>query len=1030
MAIAGWWLGVGWLTTLWPGWLPIKPNAALALVLGGIALWRLAVERVPGGRRAGPFDLTLSALVAAIGLLTLVEHLSGIDLRIDELLIQGAPLAGGAATSARMPPITAVGAVLIGSAFLLLQLRRFTWGQAVLVGALTLFAVPLLGDLYAATGFRRRAFFGFIAPHAELGFLLLAVGGLCARVRYGLMAYGSGAGLGARNLRWVLPLTVVVLVTVGGLQLWGEGLGLFDSPTGTALMVLASLVLVGIGLWLENRQTQRMERERDTFFSLGADLFCIADFEGHFLRVNPAFAQVLGWSDSDLISRPFLEFVHPDDREATVAEMGELVTGKTTLRFLNRYGCPDGTWKWLSWTAVPRVEDGLIFASARDVTGLRAAQDSLQESEENLAITLQSIGDGVLATDARGIVTRLNSVAETLTGWKEADALGRPVGEVFRVVNEHTRLPAEIPAEAVLATGSIQGLTNHTLLLARDGSERPIADSAAPILDRGGLLIGVVLVFRDVTAEREADRALERLNAELEVRVRERTAQLARSEKRLSDFFENAPDAMVLFDEQGKIAHVNRRTEELFGWKGADLLGESVCCLLAAEESRGRNALRDFPVQSGSGLAPRQLTDLWAIRRDGTEFPVDVSLGPIKSEDGSLVAASFRDETERHRLEAQLNQSQKMEAIGLLAGGVAHDFNNVLTVIRGYSALLAEQLPDDGEAQDAVREIDTAAERATDLTRQLLAFSRRQVLEPEVINLNEAVQEVCLMLNRVIGEDIHLRTTLRPVPPIRIDPGQLHHAMLNLAVNARDAMPHGGELIFETASVEVDEQYMSLHPDLRPGSWVVLLVSDSGVGMDERTKAQAFEPFFTTKETGKGTGLGLATVHGIVHQSGGHIWLYSEKGLGTTFKLHFPVAPGVAADLPAEEVSAPPPRGQETILLAEDERAVRVVTRLGLEALGYHVVEAAEGAEAIAIAKDLSLPIHLLLTDVIMPRMTGREIAQAVQEVRPGIKVVYMSGYTDDAVVRQGVQSAELVFLQKPFTTHALATKIRTALDG
>jgi CheY-like chemotaxis protein len=286
------------------------------------------------------------------------------------------------------------------------------------------------------------------------------------------------------------------------------------------------------------------------------------------------------------------------------------------------------------------------------------------------------------------------------------------------------------------------------------------------------------------------------------------------------------------------------------------------------------------------------------------------------------------------------------------------------------------------------------------------------------------------MLNRVIGEDIHLRTTLRPVPPIRIDPGQLHHAMLNLAVNARDAMPHGGELIFETASVEVDEQYMSLHPDLRPGSWVVLLVSDSGVGMDERTKAQAFEPFFTTKETGKGTGLGLATVHGIVHQSGGHIWLYSEKGLGTTFKLHFPVAPGVAADLPAEEVSAPPPRGQETILLAEDERAVRVVTRLGLEALGYHVVEAAEGAEAIAIAKDLSLPIHLLLTDVIMPRMTGREIAQAVQEVRPGIKVVYMSGYTDDAVVRQGVQSAELVFLQKPFTTHALATKIRTALDG
>ena len=395
------------------------------------------------------------------------------------------------------------------------------------------------------------------------------------------------------------------------------------------------------------------------------------------------------------------------------------------------------------------------------------------------------------------------------------------------------------------------------------------------------------------------------------------------------------------------------------------------------------------------------------------------------------VFGSWVDITERKALEMQLLQAQKMEAVGQLAGGVAHDFNNVLTAIAGYAELLREDLPSEDARRGDAEEIIRATERAAALTRQLLAFSRRQVLAPRVLDLNTVVASVDNMLRRLIAADVELRTALAPeLGAVRADPGQLEQVIMNLVVNARDAMPRGGKLTIETANAELDESYALEHPAVVAGPFVMLAVSDSGVGMDAATQARIFEPFFTTKEKGKGTGLGLATVYGIVKQSGGNIWLYSEPGRGTTFKIYLPRV-DQPLELPAPTpASRETPRGTETVLLVEDDEAVRTLARKMLASHGYTVLAAPSGADALELAASHAGPIHLLVTDVVLPGMSGRELATRFQSVRPGLKVLYTSGYTDDAVVHHGVLDPGIAFLQKPFTSGTLARKVRETLDS
>jgi len=386
---------------------------------------------------------------------------------------------------------------------------------------------------------------------------------------------------------------------------------------------------------------------------------------------------------------------------------------------------------------------------------------------------------------------------------------------------------------------------------------------------------------------------------------------------------------------------------------------------------------------------------------------------------------------DRTRLEEQLRQAHKMEAIGRLAGGIAHDFNNLLTVINGYSELVLNSLGANLHARKNVEQIKKAGRRAATLTRQLLAFSRRQVLQLRVLDLNAVVTNFEAMLQPLIGEDILLEAVLQPgLGLVKVDPGQIEQIILNLTVNARDAMPEGGKLTIETANVELDEAYARRHVSVRPGPYVMLAISDTGCGMDAETQARIFEPFFTTKEHGKGTGLGLATVYGIVKQSGGNIWVYSEPGKGTTFKIYLPRVEGVAEGSEPAHPRSSILRGSETILLVEDEDMVRSLAREILEAHGYAVSEARDSTEALRVCHTHSGSIHLLVTDVVMPGMSGRELAARLGTIHPETKVLYMSGYTDDAVVRHGVLNAGLAFLQKPFTANAFLCKVREVLDS
>jgi PAS domain S-box-containing protein len=507
-----------------------------------------------------------------------------------------------------------------------------------------------------------------------------------------------------------------------------------------------------------------------------------------------------------------------------------------------------------------------------------------------------------------------------------------------------------------------------------------------------------------------------------------RSAQdsLRRSEANFRSLVTNAPYGICRCDARGNLLDVNPALVATLGYGSAsELIGRNLATLYA-------DGQQWFPLADYFRLLKEfhGLVAEWT-RKDGNSTAVRLSGRAISDESGTVTFELFtEDVTERRALEQQLRQSQKMEAIGRLAGGIAHDFNNLLMVISGYSEFLLEGLGPDQSLRGPAQEISAAAERATSLTRQLLAFSRKQMLAPKVLDLNDVVTENLRMLTRLIGEDIDLVMIPGPeLVPVKVDPGQIEQVILNLAVNARDAMPQGGKLTIETTNVTLDENYARIHAPVRPGEYVMLAISDTGVGMDAETQSHIFEPFFTTKGP-KGTGLGLSTVYGIVKQSGGYIWVYSEPGKGTAFKIYFPragQAEPVPAEQPAAAESAEQPR--ETILLVEDEGNLRRLTRHFLENQGYTVLEAADGAAAVQIAVAHQGTIHLLLTDVIMPGMNGRELAQRVSEIRPNIKILYMSGYTENAIGHNGTLEAGVSLLQKPFNLQALKAKVREVLD-
>jgi PAS domain S-box-containing protein len=503
--------------------------------------------------------------------------------------------------------------------------------------------------------------------------------------------------------------------------------------------------------------------------------------------------------------------------------------------------------------------------------------------------------------------------------------------------------------------------------------------------------------------------------------------------RRLELLLDSTGEGIYGVDVQGRCTFINKAGATMLGWTSDDLLGRIMHDSIHHARPDGSpyaasDCTLNRALQAGEEC---RVADEVLWRRDGTSFPVEAVSHPMTDEGvtvGSMV--TFVDVTERNSLEEQFRQSQKMEAVGQLAGGVAHDFNNLLTVISGYSQILMSDMALNDVHRELLGEIQKAGERAASLTRQLLAFSRRQVLAPEVVDLNAVVRDSRKMFERLLGEDLEVVVALdADAPCARADRGQLEQVLMNLAVNARDAMPQGGTLTIETAAVRLDEAYCRNHGEASPGHYAMLSIRDTGLGMDGVTRGRIFEPFFTTKATGKGTGLGLAMAYGFMKQSGGHVEVDSEEGRGSEFRLYLPLTAEARPSGASKTLLGTLPHGDETILLAEDEESVRALTLRILRSCGYHVIDAGNGVDAIRMSRKHDGPIHLLLSDMVMPVMGGRKLAGELSALRPGIRVLFLSGYAYDDVDREGGNGLAEGFLQKPFTPSALAVKVREALD-
>jgi two-component system cell cycle sensor histidine kinase/response regulator CckA len=650
---------------------------------------------------------------------------------------------------------------------------------------------------------------------------------------------------------------------------------------------------------------------------------------------------------------------------------------------------------------VPLLERGIRYAMERG----RHVHE-LRVSEARYRRLFEAAKDGILILAAdTGRILDVNPFMTVLTGYPREHFLGNHLWDVgpLRDTAASQSSFAELQAQDCVSYDDL-----------------PLKTSAGGVVDvefvsNTYLVDGQKVIqcnIRDITVRRRAEKDL---------RTRDRAIQAVSQGILISD-------ARV---EGNPIVYASPGVTQTTGYDPEEIMGRNGRLFQGPETDPASTAVLRDAIRDGRSC----VVELLNYRKDGTTFWNSLAISPVRDADGPLTSfvGVQTDVTARRQLEGQLRQAQKMEAVGRLAGGVAHDFNNVLSVILTYSEMICAELAPEDPMRADVEEIRTAGLRATDLTKQLLAFSRRQVLESKVLNLNEVLGGMEKMLGRLLGAGI--KVTILPavgLHNVKSDPGQLEQIIMNLAVNARDAMLEGGQLVLQTANVDLDERYAEAHHDVRPGPYVELSVSDSGTGMEEATLGRIFEPFFTTKEIGKGTGLGLATVFGIVKQSCGHISAQSEPGRGTTFKIYLPKI-GALTDAPAAGPTAPEKETESigaTILLVEDEDQVRSLARAVLRRQGYVILDAPNGGEALLVCEQHQGPIDLLLTDLVLPRMSGRQLAERLLPMRPGMKVLYMSGYPDDTVLQQGVVESGVAFLQKPLTVSSLTRKVREVLRG
>jgi len=635
---------------------------------------------------------------------------------------------------------------------------------------------------------------------------------------------------------------------------------------------------------------------------------------------------------------------------------------------------------------------------------------------------IEALPDAVVAVDRDGTIVQINSQAQDLFGYDRDELVGQKVEmlvpESYRQEHHHHR-------KTFVATPKTRRMGTNLDLYGRrrNGSEFPVEISLSPVSTEHGTL--VLSAIRDISERKKIDEELRRANEELYQRTVE---QLGESRSRLALIIDSSEDAIIAQGLDGIITSWNKGAERVYGYTPEEAVGEHISLLAPSDRP---DEIPETLRKIARGESIEHYESL-RVTKDGRLLNVSISVSPLRNAQGDVIGASAiaRDITAQRRAENQLHQSQKMEAIGRLAGGVAHDFNNILGIISACSEFLRDRIDPAAESSLYVENIKKATERGASLTRQLLAFSRASAIQPRVLDLQERLKDISKLLRPLMGDDVEVLVVSRsPAAVVEADPGQIDQIVVNLAVNARDAMPHGGKFILETSAVKFDEVFAEQHQAIAAGRYVVLAVSDTGNGMDEATVSRIFEPFFTTKEVGKGTGLGLATVYGIIKQSAGHILVYSEPGHGTTFKIYLPGADhkvGLVSRPEAETVS--PKRQGTTILLVEDDEIMRSLTRKVLLEHGYTVLEADDGESALECVDSHKGPIDLLLTDVVMRHMSGPALVDRLNASHPNLKVVYMSGYTGELIAEREVLKRGIILLEKPFSRTALLNTIHTTL--
>jgi two-component system cell cycle sensor histidine kinase/response regulator CckA len=753
------------------------------------------------------------------------------------------------------------------------------------------------------------------------------------------------------------------------------------------------------------------------------DAMVCADADGQIVLVNAQAERLFGYGRDELIGQPAEILVpdaaqagHPAHRAAYVADPRPRPMGES-LELSGRRRDGSTFPAEISLSAANSGADIVVMAAIRDVTERREAATTAAR----LAAIVQSSHDAVIGETLDRVITSWNPGAERLYGYSAAEMIGRHVDVL---IPQERRAAERDIQDAIVRGDRVEAYQAERFR--KDGSRIGVSIMLSPITDPNGTIVGVSRASRDITGQQRADARFRRL-------------------------LEAAPDAMVCADADGQIVLVNAQAERLFGYGRDELIGQPVEILVPDAVRAGHPAHRAAYAVDPQPRPMAESLELSGRRRDGSTFPAEISLSAIDTDGAILVSAAVRDvsermelqaerqwlrtQTERDRLERQLLQSQRLESLGQLAGGVAHDFNNLLAVISNYAAFVSKEVAKAPQEEwrsvrQDIEQIELAAGRAAGLTRQLLAFARRDVVQPRALNLNQVIEGIQELLGRTLGEQVELSADLAAeLGPVLADPGQIEQVLVNLAVNARDAMPAGGKLMVSTASTDVDADHSASRVGLEPGRYICLKVSDTGTGMPQEVIDRAFEPFFTTKANGEGTGLGLATVYGIVTQAGGYVQIYSEPGLGTTFTILLP-----QSGQPAQEASPEPQLTQgghgETVLVVEDEAAMREVTHRILASNGYQVITAVNGLDAIRVAASHPGDIDVLVTDVVMPKMFGQESAERIRALYPAVKVLFMSGYTHGVLDTQGVLEANVNLIEKPFTESSLLAKLHEVMSG